>query len=190
MPLNHFFLLCHLLSFDFSFQCLSSFPRKYKIPPMIHPINTSTDKHSNRNKKTFSSWIYIKMEWSTPSYIFNCQYSLSRRRQWHPTPVHLPGKSHGQRSLVGSSPQSRKEVDTPEVTQHASNRMIWPVNLGFFRSTHYQRLNVHFIQKNFKEKMLGNWNDISHWNWKKHRTNTLRLVQRKFDQLSRSCHPP
>ena len=25
------------------------------------------------------------------------------RRQWHPTPVHLPGKSHGQRSLVGCS---------------------------------------------------------------------------------------
>ena len=25
------------------------------------------------------------------------------RRQWHPTPVLLPGKSHGQRSLVGYS---------------------------------------------------------------------------------------
>ena len=28
----------------------------------------------------------------------------SRRRQWHPTPVLLPGKSHGRRSLVGCSP--------------------------------------------------------------------------------------
>ena len=28
----------------------------------------------------------------------------TRRRQWHPTPVLLPGKSHGQRSLVGCSP--------------------------------------------------------------------------------------
>ena len=28
----------------------------------------------------------------------------SRRRQWHPTPVLLPGKSHGQRSLVSCSP--------------------------------------------------------------------------------------
>ena len=27
-----------------------------------------------------------------------------RRRQWHPTPVFLPGKSHGGRSLVGYSP--------------------------------------------------------------------------------------
>ena len=36
------------------------------------------------------------------------------RRQWHPTPVHLPGKSHGQRSLVGCSPWGRKESDTTE----------------------------------------------------------------------------
>ena len=28
----------------------------------------------------------------------------TRRRQWHPTPLLLPGKSHGSRSLVGCSP--------------------------------------------------------------------------------------
>ena len=33
------------------------------------------------------------------------------RRQWHPTPVLLPGKSHGWRSLVGCSPWGRKESD-------------------------------------------------------------------------------
>ena len=36
------------------------------------------------------------------------------RRQWHPTPVLLPGKSHGRRSLVGCSPWGRKESDTIE----------------------------------------------------------------------------
>ena len=36
------------------------------------------------------------------------------RRQWHPTPVLLPGKSHGRRSLVVYSPSSRKELDTTE----------------------------------------------------------------------------
>ena len=30
-----------------------------------------------------------------------------QRRQWHPTPVLLPGKSHGQRSLLGCSPWGR-----------------------------------------------------------------------------------
>ena len=36
------------------------------------------------------------------------------RRQWRPTPVLLPGKSHGWRSLVGCSPWGREESDTTE----------------------------------------------------------------------------
>ena len=36
------------------------------------------------------------------------------RRQWHPTPVLLPGKSNGRRSLVGCSPWDREESDTTE----------------------------------------------------------------------------
>ena len=36
------------------------------------------------------------------------------RRRWHPTPVLLPGKSHGRRSLVGCSPWGREESDTTE----------------------------------------------------------------------------
>ena len=32
---------------------------------------------------------------------------ILRRRQWHPTPALLPGKSHGRRSLVGCSPWGR-----------------------------------------------------------------------------------
>ena len=39
---------------------------------------------------------------------------ISRRRQWHSTPVLLPGKSHGQRSLVGCSPWGRWGSDTTE----------------------------------------------------------------------------
>ena len=38
----------------------------------------------------------------------------SRRRPWHPTPVLLPGKSHGWRSLVGCSPWGCKKLDTTE----------------------------------------------------------------------------
>ena len=37
-----------------------------------------------------------------------------QRRQWHPTPVLLPGKAHGWRSLVGCSPWGRQESDTTE----------------------------------------------------------------------------
>ena len=41
------------------------------------------------------------------------------RRRWQPTPVFLPGKFHGQRSLVGHSPWGHKELDMTEVTWHS-----------------------------------------------------------------------
>ena len=37
-----------------------------------------------------------------------------RRRRWHPTPVLLPGKSHGWRSPVGCSPWGQEESDRTE----------------------------------------------------------------------------
>ena len=37
-----------------------------------------------------------------------------RRRKWQPTPVLLPGKSHGWRSIVGYGPRGHKELDTTE----------------------------------------------------------------------------
>ena len=39
---------------------------------------------------------------------------MHRRKGWHPTPVLLPGKSHGERNLVGCSPWGRYELDTTE----------------------------------------------------------------------------
>ena len=46
-------------------------------------------------------------------HLFSCS-EVCRRRQWHPTPVLLPGKSHGRRSLVGCSPRGCWESDTTE----------------------------------------------------------------------------
>ena len=44
-----------------------------------------------------------------------CMHAQScRRRQWHPTPVLLPGKSHGRRRLVGCSPWCHEESDMTE----------------------------------------------------------------------------
>ena len=41
-------------------------------------------------------------------------WKISWRRKWQPTPVFLPGKSHGWRNLVGYSPWGRKELDMTE----------------------------------------------------------------------------
>ena len=40
--------------------------------------------------------------------------AFSQRRQWHSTPVLLPGKPHGRRSLVGYNPRGCTELDTTE----------------------------------------------------------------------------
>ena len=72
----------------------------------------------------------------------------SLRRQWHPTPVLLPGKSHGQRGLVGCSSWGREESDTTEqlhVHFHAlekemathSNVLAWRIpGMGSHRVGH------------------------------------------------------
>ena len=56
------------------------------------------------------------------------------RRKWQPTPVFLPEKSHGQRSLVGYSPWGCKELD---MTEHIHTQIIyhqlslwWPKRMG------------------------------------------------------------
>ena len=48
------------------------------------------------------SWILGSLLSLPEVYLHN--YRFLEWRQWHPTPVLLPGKSHGRRSLVGCSP--------------------------------------------------------------------------------------
>ena len=50
----------------------------------------------------FSGWVCLPMQ------------EILWRRKWQPTPVLLPGKSHGWKNLVGYSPWGRKESDTME----------------------------------------------------------------------------
>ena len=50
-------------------------------------------------------------DWATSLSLFTFMHW---RRQWQPTPVLLPGKLHGQRSLLGYSPWGRKESETTE----------------------------------------------------------------------------
>ena len=43
-----------------------------------------------------------------------------RRRAWQPTPVFMPGESHGQRSLEGYGSRGHRESDTTAVTDHSA----------------------------------------------------------------------
>ena len=62
--------------------------------------SASKESACNAGRRRFDSWVR-KSSW---------------RRKWQSTPVFLPEKSHGQRSLAGYSPKSRKESDSTENT--------------------------------------------------------------------------
>ena len=53
----------------------------------------------------------VRHNWVISLSLFTCMHW---RRKWQPTPVFLPGKSHGWRSLLGYSPWGRKELDMIE----------------------------------------------------------------------------
>ena len=60
------------------------------------------------------NFFYYITKRTKPCILFSRVIFSHWRRQWHPTPVLLPGKSHGWRSLVGCSPWGRTESDTTE----------------------------------------------------------------------------
>ena len=57
------------------------------------------------------------------------------RRRWHPTPVLLPGKSHGQRSLVGCSPWGREESDMTSLSLFTFMHWSYTGEMGELRKS-------------------------------------------------------
>ena len=72
----------------------------------------------------------VKGEWNVSSLKLSLLLSniVFRRRQWHFTPVLLPGNSHGQRSLVGCSPCGSLRVGHN-----------WETSLSLFTFLHWRR---------------------------------------------------
>ena len=86
------------------------FPPVLPVEPFLRPLHLWADRGScfpdlggeksclQCGRTGFDPWVG-KIHW---------------RRKWQFTPVFLPGKSHGQRSLDGCSPWGHKESDTTE----------------------------------------------------------------------------
>ena len=98
-----------------------NFKRKHSstsLQPRIWQWSHSKDTKSTSNKREkrlswTSSRLKFPLQKRALSTIKNGN-THGRRRQWHPTPVLLPGKSHGWRGLVGCSPWGRWGSDTTE----------------------------------------------------------------------------
>ena len=84
-------------------------------PHSVLTTNPETSSHSLEPSETQNSqfpW-WLSLQCGRPR--FNPWVGkTSWRRKWQPTPVFLPGKSHGWRILVGYNPWGRKELDTTE----------------------------------------------------------------------------
>ena len=74
---------------------------------MWNKILSYVDIHVWLCTSFLTEWIAV---WVTE----NALWCIFWRRKWQPTPVLLPGKSHGWKSVVGYSPWGHKESDTTE----------------------------------------------------------------------------
>ena len=82
--------------------------------------------------------------------------------KWHPTPVLLPGESHGRRSLVGYSPWGRKESDTTgQLHFHFHFKIRLRMTGSDLRSSHKKNPNVIFI--NEADKKWQNHHELYSW---------------------------
>ena len=94
----------------------------------------------------FKTWLYISARKGLPRWSSGkestCQCRRFRfnlwvgkipwRRKWQPTPVLLPGKSHGWRSLAGYSPWGCKELDrTEHIRTHTHTHTLTHTHLSF-----------------------------------------------------------
>ena len=93
--------LGEVFTYSFFFNSLQGLPR------WLNGKKSACQCRSYRRCR-FDLWVW-KIHWG---------------RKWHPTPVFLPGKSHGQRSLEGYSPQGCKESEMTEWrSRHA--HILW-----------------------------------------------------------------
>ena len=72
-------------------------------------------------------------------------YFVSWRRSWQPTPAFLPGKSHGQRYLVGYSPWGCKELDMTEWLHSLTQFVSYLRGKAFSLSPLSMMLTMYFL---------------------------------------------
>ena len=137
IPLNHLILCRSLLLSPSLFPSIRVFSKESAL--CIRWPNYWNFSFSNRLSNECSGLIYFRIEWCDLAEVQGTlkslrqhqirKYQFSRaqpslwsnyteywRRQWHPTPVLLPGESQGRGSLVACHLWGRTESDTTEVT--------------------------------------------------------------------------
>ena len=99
------FFLNHQGSQEHFFLAAPCALRYLSFPPGIEPMSSGLAGRSFITELQGKPWRALGE--IKHKFFHGCSLSIFWRRQWHPTPVLLPGKSHGRRSLVGCSPWGR-----------------------------------------------------------------------------------
>ena len=103
------------LSKTWTYVCISSPVRVVHMSDVHHVCASSTSSCA------FVYFLYNTVKSTVVQYVYFNPKMSRWRRQWHPTPVLLPGKSHGRKSLVGCSPwvaKSRAQLNDFTLTFH------------------------------------------------------------------------
>ena len=110
----------HWSGLPFPFQCIKVKSERevtQSCPTLSDPMDCSLlappSMGYSRQEYYYTQMLVYNIQCSISCFILPTKDS-AWRRQWQPTPVLLPGKSHGRRSLVGCSPWGRQESDTTE----------------------------------------------------------------------------
>ena len=114
---------------------IQSLPRGHMVRPpcqLTFPTSQASDWPFHLRCNSLPWWYsltsFCMTRWVVNDILGFCRINSPliakyRRRQWHPTPVLLPGKSHGRRSLVGCSPWGRD----------------WATSLSLFTFIHWRK---------------------------------------------------
>ena len=137
-----------------------------------------SSKESASRKYRFDPWVG-KIPW---------------RSKWQPTPVFLPEKSYGQKSLAGYSPWGRKELDTTEATEGQQQRtgevVFYRSPSKTFLSEFWSKMDDYFDQLPLLNSTISVWtcklpNGQPGWTWgctcRLHAavTSKMRMIKRR-----------
>ena len=117
-------------------RALSRVPQLYSRFPLVihfvHSIDSGWSFPGAAVVKNSPPLQEMQEVWSSP-----WVGMISWIRKWQPTPVFLPGKRHGQRSLAGYSSQGRKLDKTEQLSTHTSTATYVDPNLPVHPAPHF-----------------------------------------------------
>ena len=103
---------------------------------------------------------------------------ISWRRAWQPTPVFLPGESHGQRSLAGYSPWGHTESNSSVVLK---NTLSWGWNGYLHDASYLLQASDEFLRNKYQHSCF-----IQYHFWKEYSPEKYLIFRLKWILLDTS----